>query len=808
MSFELVHAVGTRERWKVRRALTTAEGERIADQVVGIAGVTGVRVNPRAGSVILTVDSWAAKARTRAYFESLGRPSAAAVCSPAADAANAAPALSDRRIHLGAGLPVRASTPAARVAAGLVDVVERGFTGMPIFSLWAQVKRILGSFLPLGGGTARIGQSGGSLALERSGAELDFSPLARYVFLRPALPILVNAANAVLGALPILAEGVKNLFKGKLNVEVLDAAAIGVSLLRRDFRTVGLLVVLLGLGDMLEKYTRKKSLDSLADQLALKVDEVWVRAADGTPVKAQLADVKETDRVIVRAGSVIPVDGVVLSGDAAVNQASMTGEPLPVHRTEGGTVFAGTVVESGEIDVRPTARGGATRLSKIVQFIEASESVKAGIQGKAERLADAVVPYNLALAALVFLATRDWTRTASVLLVDYSCALRLATPLAILTAMRTGTQKGVLVKGGRYLEALAQADTVVFDKTGTLTKANPKLTDVVPLTSDFNREEVLRLAACLEEHFPHPVSRAVVDAALEEKVYHEDEAHDAQVRYVVAHGICSSVKGAKVVLGSRHFVQDDEGVDVSGAIEAVKRLGDEGKSILYMAVGGRLVGVLGIEDPVRPQAREAIAALRERGIKRIVMLTGDDERTAKHVADELGLDDYRAQVLPEDKAKFVAEIKKGGAKVLMVGDGINDSPALSAADVGVTLRDGTDIAQEVADVVLTENRLSDLPAAIDLGRAAMRRIKQNFVVSVGLNTAFLAGGLAGRLTPAAGALLHNATTVGVCLNAMSSPLAERAGFSEVLHDIADNLSHHVDRVERTLSLDQAGGTQA
>lgn len=785
MSFELVHAVGTRERWKTRRVLSENEANRLADEVAAIAGVTGVRVNPRAGSVVLTVDSWAAKDRTRAYFASLCKAPARSSSAPRS-------------------LVVRAATPAARAAAGFVGVLERGFTHMPLLELWTRIKRILSSFLPI---KNRVEPSGSALAVKTE-PELDFSPLARYVFLRPALPIVVNAANAVLGALPILAEGVKSLFKGRLNVAVLDAVAVAVSLLRRDFRTVGLLVVLLGLGDMLEKYTRKKSLDSLADQLALKVNEVWVRALDGTPVKAQLADIKETDRVIVRAGSVIPVDGVVLSGDAAVNQATMTGEPLPVHRCAGGTVFAGTVVESGEIDIRPTARGGATRLSKIVQFIENSEAVKAGIQGKAEHLADAIVPYNLGLAALVFLFTRNLARTASVLLVDYSCALRLATPLAILTAMRTGTQKGVLVKGGRYLEALAQADTVVFDKTGTLTKANPKLTDVVPVAEDFSREEVLRLAACLEEHFPHPVSRAVVDAALAEEVYHEDEAHDAQVRYVVAHGICSAVEGRKVVLGSRHFVEDDEGVDVSSACQAVKRLGEEGKSILYMAVGGRLVGVLGIEDPVRPEAKAAIAALRERGIKRIVMLTGDDERTAKHVAAELGLDDYRAQVLPEDKAKYVAEFKADGAHVLMVGDGINDSPALSAADVGVTLRDGTDIAQEVADVVLTENRLSDLPLAIDLGRAAMRRIKQNFVVSVGLNTAFLAGGLSGRLAPAAGALLHNATTVGVCLNAMSSPLGERSGFSDVLHDIADNLSHHVNHVEHNLALQQVGGSQA
>lgn len=357
-----------------------------------------------------------------------------------------------------------------------------------------------------------------------------------------------------------------------------------------------------------------------------------------------------------------------------------------------------------------------------MNFIETSEAAKAGIQGKAEHLADAIVPYNFLLAGLVWLLTRDLNRTASVLLVDYSCALRLATPLAILTAMRVGTGRGVLVKGGRYLEALSEVDTVVFDKTGTLTQASPVLSDVVPIDPAYDRASFLKLAACLEEHFPHPVSRAIVRSAEAEKVFHDDEKHDTEVRYIVAHGICSSVDGRKCVLGSRHFVGDDEGVDLSAAQPAVERLAAEGKSILYFAVGGRLVGVLGIEDPLRDEAAETIRELRRRGIRRVVMLTGDDERTAATVAAKLGLDDYRAQVLPEDKAAYVTDLVKSGAKVLMAGDGINDSPALSAATVGVTLRDGTDIAQEVADVVLTGNNLLDLPVAIDLGRAAMHRI--------------------------------------------------------------------------------------
>lgn len=452
----------------------------------------------------------------------------------------------------------------------------------------------------------------------------------------------------------------------------------------------------------------------------------------------------------------------------------MTGEPLAVHREAGGSVFAGTVVEDGEIDIHPTKMGDGTRLNQIVQFIETSEKSKAGIQGKAERLADAVVPFNFALAGIVFLATRSLARAASVLMVDYSCALRLATPLAILTAMKQGTQTGVLVKGGRYLEALAEVDTVVFDKTGTLTQALPKLSDVVSLDSSRTEDEVLALAACLEEHFPHPASRAVVRAAQERGLDHFTEEHDSTVKYVVAHGICSLVDGEKVIIGSRHFIEEDEKVDVSAATEHVERLAEQGKSILYMALGGKLIGILGIVDPLRPESREVIAALRRRGIRRIVMLTGDDARTAKTVAQALGIQEFRAQVPPTDKAGHVQALKKEGCKVLMIGDGVNDSPALSCADVGATLKGGSDIAQEVADVVLMNNSLADLPYAIDLGRATMSRIKENFTVSVGLNTGFLAGGLTGALTPATGAVLHNMTTIGVCLNAMRPPMSGSA----------------------------------
>ncbi len=784
MHFELRHAVGTRERWKTKSTLTRATARYIAEQVSAIGGVTGVEVNPLTGSVILTVDSWEAKSRTKAYFLSLERVSPVLARTKAPVPAAGKPFNPVKTFE---AWSEEKNTPARL----LVRTLRHGMSIMPVVLLWERLKRFMQGFLPLTRRNARANPDN-----LPAGAELDFTPLTNFVFLRPFLPVVLNTANAVLGAVPLLLEGVKSLFSGKLNVAVLDAAAILVSILRRDFRTVGLLVVLLGLGEMLENYTRKRSLASLTDQLALKVDLVWVRGPSGELRQARLSEIGEDEIVVVRSGSVIPVDGIVTAGEAEVNQATMTGEPLPVHRAAGGSVFAGTVVENGEIDIRPTAKGDASRLSQIVQFIENSEMAKAGIQSRAEHLADAIVPYNFLLAGLVFLVTRNLTRTASVLLVDYSCALRLATPLAILTSMRTGAEKGVLVKGGRYLEALSEVDTVVFDKTGTLTSAAPRLSDVVPLTENYTREELLTLAACLEEHFPHPVSRAVVRAAREEGLYHDVEAHDTEVRYIVAHGICSSVNGEKVVLGSRHFVEEDEGVSISGALGHLERLAGAGKSILYIAVGGRLEGILGIEDPLREEAAATVAALRSRGVRRVLMLTGDDERTAAHVARALGLDGYRSQVLPTEKASHVEALKAGGARVLMVGDGINDSPALSSAHVGVTLRDSTDIAQEVADVVLTNNRLSDLPLAIDLGRATMRRIRQNFGISVGLNTGFLAGGLVGVLPPAAGALLHNATTIGVCLNAMSSPMQERNSFRGVLDDITGNIRSTLTSLEK------------
>lgn len=805
MVFKLVHEVGNRTRWKTDGTMSLASAKLLADELEQTPGVTGLRVNPRTGSVVVTVADWDARERVARYFASLEKaPLITRVDTQATRRALAQAATAKMESE-----DASCGSAASSALSGTIATVNRALSDMPVLHVWQRLSKHFLERVPGRGRSAGAAASGAlsTVAPEREEGSLDFAPLTRFLFLRPLLPVGLNAANALLASVPFVLSGVKSLLRGRFDVAVLDGAALLVSFLRRDFRTAGLLIVLLGLGEMLESYTRKKSMASLADELALRVDSVWVRRGDGN-VKIALRDVTKEDVVVVHAGNAIPVDGIVVDGDGSVNQASMTGEPLPVHRMKGGTVFAGTVLEDGELMIRPTGVGDGTRLQQIVRFIENSEAAKAGIEGKALKWADRIVPYHFLLAGLVWLVTRDFARMASVLMVDFSCALRLATPLAILTAMRTGTQRGVVVKGGKYLEALAEVDTVVFDKTGTLTASAPKLADVVTLDDAHDADDLLRLAACLEEHFPHPVGRAVVHAAEAKGLAHAIEAHDAKIDYVVAHGIASSVEGERVVLGSRHFVEDDEGISVDVAHEAAERLAREGKSILYLAVGGRLAGLLGIEDPIREEAKGVIAALHERGVKEVWMLTGDDERTARVVAEKLGIDHYRAGILPADKAAVVAALKEKGAKVLMVGDGVNDSPALSASDVGVTLRDGADIAQEVADVVLSENTLEGLPVAMDLGKAAMARIRQNFVASVGLNGLFLAGGLTGTLMPAAGALLHNGTTIGVCLNAMRNPDAKGIDGKELLSDIGENLRHALSHVTDTLErAEGAGGSR-
>ncbi len=774
MFFEKVHEVGNRSRWKTRQTVSVPSMKLIADEIEALKGITGLYANARTGTIIVTVEDLEARATLDQYFVYLQTHAPIYRLDPS---------------HKIAAFQESKSKPKTPATYGKGARRNRAITGQPINLLVGKLAGFVRK-MPLMHPTLPIRRSIAQLAQTRldrfnDDGRLDFSPLAHFVFLRPFLPIAVNTLNAVLASLPAIARGVHSLMRGKLDVNVLDASALVVSLLRRDFRTAGLLTVLLGLGEMLESHTRKKSLSGLADQLSINVDSVWVVKPDGSREQRALQTVQLTDHVVVHAGNSIPVDGVVVEGEGSVNQASMTGEPLPAHRYPGACVFAGTVLEDGELVIRPTHIGEGTRLNQIIRFIESSESAKAAIQSKAEHLADRIVPFNFLLATLVYFFTRDFTRMASVLMVDFSCALRLATPLAILTAMRTGTQDGALIKGGRFLEALAEADTVIFDKTGTLTSSSPRLTDVISLNSAFGEDELLRLAACLEEHFPHPVGHAIVRAAEKRSLWHGDEKEHSQVKYFVAHGICSSVEGKQIVLGSRHFIEDDEFIDVSAANDICQELASEGKSILYLAVDKQLTGILGLEDPIRDEASEVIATLRSIGIKNILMLTGDDQRTAKAVAEELGIDQYHAGILPQDKARVVEELKAQGCRVLMIGDGVNDSPALSASDVGFTLRDGADIAQEVADVVITTNSLRELPKAILLGRATMRRIRQNFGLSVGLNSAFLATSLTGLMTPALGALLHNGTTIGVCFNAMRSPYSKTIDITE----IAEGLSH-------------------
>ncbi len=609
----------------------------------------------------------------------------------------------------------------------------------------------------------RIDAQGAVPKTQLSGAmKLFVWPVLRFIFIRPLLPMPLRILSSAKKALPHIITGLKALLQGKLNVDVLDATAIVISLLRADFRTVSLLTFLLGMGEALEHWTRQASRASLAESLSLDIDTVWVRRPDGD-ICVPLCEITTDDLIIVRSGSAIVVDGVVEEGEAIVNQSSMTGEPEGVLRRKGGAVFAGTVVEEGSILVRPTHIGTDTRLQKIVDFIEDSQALKASIEGKALRMADMAVPFTFALAGLVYFITRDPARAASVLLVDYSCALRLATPLAILAAMREGASNGVLVKGGVFLENLAHADTVVFDKTGTLTEARPKVAKVIG-RGEFTEKDILRLAACLEEHFPHPVARAITQAADEQELAHREE--HSEVEYVVAHGIVSKWHDKRVLLGSRHYIHDDENISLEPLQAEADALAAEGYSILYLVVGDELAGIIGIEDTLRPEAKAVIEELRNSGIKRVVMLTGDDARTAKNIAAQLGVTEYYAEVLPVDKAAVIQRLQAEGARVIMVGDGVNDAPALSTADVGVSMRDSTDLAREVADVVLLQSSLQSLVTARMLGQGVLKRIQGNFAWNMGLNSAFLGLSLFGIMSPGLSAVLHNLTTIGVTANAM------------------------------------------
>ena len=594
--------------------------------------------------------------------------------------------------------------------------------------------------------------------------EKMYNLLAGRVLRELFLPAPLNAAYTVFRSIKFLWKGVCCLWRRKLEVEVLDALSIGVSILRGDFATAGSVMFLLNVGSLLEEWTRKKSLDDLARSMALNVDKVWVRA-QGTEVLMPLTKVHPGDEIVVRSGNMIPLDGTVIEGEAMVNQAALTGESMPVRKTIGATVYAGTVVEEGECVLTTRTEGGANRYDKIVAMIEESEKLKSSTENRALELADKLVPWCLAGTVVTYALTRNATRAISILMVDFSCALKLSMPLAVLSAMRECGTAHITVKGGKYLEALAKADTIVFDKTGTLTRATPQVVDVVPF-SQSEKDDVLRLAACLEEHFPHSMANAVVRAAKERNLAHE-EVH-SEVEYIVAHGIASRVSGERVVIGSYHFVFEDEHCIIpADEQEKFDSLAPE-YSHLYMAVSGQLVGVICIADPLRPEAASVLHQLHKLGIRNTVMMTGDSYRTAEAIAKQVGVDQFYAEVLPEDKANFVQKEKAAGHTVVMIGDGINDSPALSAADIGIAINSGAAIAREIADVTIKADSLEELVFLKTVANALQHRVSANYRFVLSFNSTLILLGALGILQPAASAMLHNLSTLGISLKSMTN----------------------------------------
>ena len=578
------------------------------------------------------------------------------------------------------------------------------------------------------------------------------------------LPAPLQIARTIWLSLPFLGRGLKRLIHGELKVELLDALSIGVSMVRRDFSTAGSVMFLLDIGELLEEWTHKKSVDDLARCMSLNVKRVWLKT-DDAEVLVPLSNIAVGDRILVRMGNVIPLDGEVVEGEVMVNQASLTGESMPVAKRPGTQVYAGTVIEEGDCVIEVTQSSGESRYDKIVSMIEQSEQLKSAAESHAANLADKLVPYTLIGSALSYALTRNVTRALSVLMVDFSCALKLAMPLAVLSAMREASMYHITVKGGKFLEAVAQADTIVFDKTGTLTHACPVVARVIPFGGR-SEDDMLRVAACLEEHFPHSMANAVVRAARERNLAHE-EMH-SQVEYIVAHGISSMVENKKVVIGSAHFIFEDEKCTVpAGEQEKYDALPVE-FSHLYLAIGGELAAVICIADPLRPEACDVMKALRALGIQRTVMLTGDSERTAAAIAAEVGVDDYRAEVLPEDKANFVEQERAAGHTVIMLGDGINDSPALSAANVGVAISDGAAIAREIADITIAAENLFELVALRRIAQGLMSRINSNYRFVIGFNGSLIGLGVAGVLAPATSAMMHNLSTLGISLRSMTN----------------------------------------
>lgn len=609
--------------------------------------------------------------------------------------------------------------------------------------------------------------------LQNSGREMNgeyWEKMVNHVVLHYGkkifLPLPIRTFLTTLKSVKYIWKGVRTLAKCRIEVPVLDATAIGVSMLRGDFSTASSVMFLLGFGEILEDWTHKKSVDDLARSMSLNVSKVWLITED-SEVQVGTDEIKPGDRVRIHMGTVIPFDGIVTEGEAMVNEASLTGESMPVAKHESSYVYAGTVMEEGELTIRVKETSGSTKFEKIVTMIEETEKLKSAVESKAEHLADRLVPYTLAGTALTYALTRNVTKALSILMVDFSCALKLAMPISVLAAIREANAHHITVKGGKFLEAVAEADTIVFDKTGTLTKAQPTVVDVVSFNGD-SKENLLRLAACMEEHFPHSMAKAVMDAAKERGLTHE-EMH-SKVEYIVAHGISTMVDGRKAIIGSHHFVFEDEKCTIPVGKEELFRNLPEEYSHLYLGIEGKLAAVICIEDPLRPEAPEVIKQLRKAGFTQIVMMTGDSDRTAKAIAARVGVDKYYSEVLPEDKAKFVEEAKAQGRKVLMVGDGINDSPALSAADVGIAISDGAELAREIADITIGADDLSVMVTLKEISNGLMDKIHKNYRRIVGINGSLIALGVTGVIQPTMSALLHNTSTLLIGMDSMKSVL--------------------------------------
>ena len=609
--------------------------------------------------------------------------------------------------------------------------------------------------------------------IENSGRELNNTYqeklIGKIVFhyaRRWILPYPIRICLTSIQSVKYLWKGLTTLAAGRIEVPVLDATAIGVSVLRSDFNTAGSIMFMLGIGELLEEWTHKKSVDDLARTMSLNVGKVWL-VSGGQEVLVPTSQIKAGDKVVVHMGNIIPFDGVVAEGEAMVNQASLTGESVPVRKTVESTAYAGTVVEEGELTILVKEVGGSSRFEKIVKMIEDSEKLKSGAESKAEHLADKLVPYSLGGTILTYLLTRNVTKALSILMVDYSCALKLAMPISVLSAIREASLYNVTVKGGKYLEAVAEADTIVFDKTGTLTKAKPTVVDVVSFNGE-STDELLRIAACLEEHFPHSMAKAVVDAATQKNLEHE-EMH-SKVEYIVAHGIASKINEKRAVIGSAHFVFEDENCVIpEGEQEKFDALPKE-YSHLYLAIEGKLAAVICIEDPLREEASAVVQSLKRAGLSKVVMMTGDSERTAAAIAKRVGVDEYYSEVLPEDKASFVEREKAAGRKVIMIGDGINDSPALSAANVGIAISDGAEIAREIADITVSSDDLYQIVTLKLLSDSLMERIKKNYRRIVGFNSLLIVLGVIGVIQPTTSALLHNSSTLLIGLESMQNLL--------------------------------------